>query len=72
MAQPEKLNLFDRFFNRYREEVYERGIVKSTEFYRYPDGTIVPNSEVETEYPYLEYFITDRLTGSETIKRVYL
>jgi len=60
----EKLNIWDRLFNRYRKVVSSRGteewmkVVKGKEYTCYRD--------------YVEYTITDRVTGSETIQREYL
>lgn len=78
MAKPEKLNLWDRFFNRYRKEIIERG--KERWYQYYSDSTFneinnrvgqqVPNSRTIKEF--VKYKIIDRLTGSETIKKEYL
>lgn len=68
---PEKLNLWDRLFNRYRKEVHDRGTTINRRFYR-KDGVIIPGSESESETKWVEYRVIDRLTGSETIKREYL
>lgn len=59
--QPEKLNLWDRFFNRYRKEVFERGIQHWTNDWG--------QNRVRD---WIEYRVIDRLTGSVTIKREYL
>jgi hypothetical protein len=62
MAQPENLNLWDRLFNRYRKTVLRRhNVISQTHDGRY-----------KQEYPYVEYTVTDRLTGSETIERQWL
>lgn len=63
MNQPEKLNLWDRLFNRYRQEVIERETVT---WGRY--GANLFDRERQVVY----YRVVDRLTGSETIKREYL
>lgn len=61
--QPEKLNLWDRLFNRYRTEVADRG--QATRIYSTHPG-------FETVHQWVEYRIIDRLTGSVTLKREYL
>jgi hypothetical protein len=66
MATPEKLNLWDRFFNRYRKEILQRG----EETWRVHDWAgleLMRYSRV-----YVDYKVIDRVTGSETIKREYL
>lgn len=63
----EKLNLWDRFFNRYRQEIIEEG--KETWFHHL-DGVKLPYSEYTRSF--VKYKITDRLTGSVTIKKVFL
>lgn len=63
MSAPEKLNLWDRIFNRYRKEIHQRG--QSTRIYsKYPG--------FETSHEWIEYRVIDRLTGSETIEIDYL
>ena len=64
MAKPEKLNLFDSFFNRYHKEIIGRE--KNTWIKTY-GGIKIPNSEHSRSY--VDYKVIDRLTGSETIKR---
>lgn len=61
---PEKLNLWDRIFNRYRKTIRNEGSEIWTR-------TIYG---VEKEYirKYVEYTVTDRLTGSQTIEKQYL
>lgn len=67
MHTPEKLNLWDRLFNRYKQEIYAKG--KETWFnYDKITGIIVNNYERD----WVEYKIIDRLTGSERIKKEYL
>lgn len=73
MAQPEKLNLWDRVFNRTRREIVEEG--KETWHARFPanhwyEGQIIPNSNYTRSF--IKYKIIDRVTGSETIEKVYL
>lgn len=68
MAQPEKLTLWDFFFNRYRREVLTRS---SERWFKTAPGTgKIPNSEYTRDY--VDYKIIDRHTGSETIERKYL
>jgi hypothetical protein len=66
MAQPEKLNLWDRIFNRKRQEIVSEG----QETWDYHCGG------VEIGAPFIRYFvkykIINRVTGSETIEKVYL
>lgn len=64
--QPEKLNLWDRLFNRYRREVADRGIANRQ--YIWWDG----RPPTQFTRPWIEYRVIDRLTGSETIEREYL
>lgn len=65
---PEKLSLWDRFFNRYRREVAERG----TEAWckQMPYSGKIAGSEYMRDY--VDYKIVDRLTGSESLEREYL
>lgn len=66
--QPERLNLWDRFFNRYRREIHNRG---SEMWGRMRvSGGWAPDSDYYRLY--VEYRVIDRLTGSETIERDYL
>ncbi len=67
MSEPEKLNLWDRLFNRTRREIYQRG---SGQWSRYRDDIKIPGSEYYRTW--VEYRVIDRLTGSETIERKYL
>ncbi len=67
MNTPEKLNLWDRLFNRYKNIVISEG----TETWcqrRY--GMRVPN----TDYPrlFVKYKRIDRVTGSEEIFKKYI
>lgn len=63
---PEKLNLWDRLFNRYRRVVHQRG---QSFWQHYLNGC-----EIGKEYarPWVEYKVIDRLTGSIKIERDYL
>lgn len=62
----QNLSLWDRFFNRYRKEIHQRGT--STHWNRNSYGESLPNSVRS----WVEYRVIDRLTGSETIERDYL
>lgn len=67
--QLEKLSLWDRLFNRYRKTIRNKGT--ETWIHRnYRYG--VETSKYEFDRNYVEYTITDRVTGSETIEKVYL
>lgn len=69
MSQPEKLNIWDRLFNRYRREILKRG----EETWSSRDswtGIEIPNSTWTRHY--VEYKIIDRVTGSERIEKEYL
>ena len=78
MAQPEKISIWDRWFNRTRKTVVERG--EEQWFRRYTNepinqvqglaGKKIPNSEYLRNW--VEYSIVDRVTGSEEIVREYL
>lgn len=67
MAQPEKINIWERCFNRYRKEIHNRG---SDTWHRSLYGSKLPNSEYNRDW--VEYKIIDRVTGSEEIEREYL
>lgn len=67
MSVPEKLNLWDRIFNRYRKTVHSRG---NEEWHRYRDK--YDHDPVKYSRAYVEYLVVDRLTGSEEIQKVYL
>lgn len=69
MAKPEKLNLWDRIFNRYRKEFYERG---SENWCNHSDSTGIKIPGSSWSRNWIEYKIIDRVTGSEEIKREYL
>ncbi len=68
MATPEKLNLWDRLFNRTRREVHQRGNEKWK--LRHSNGLLVAGGDYYRDW--VEYKIIDRVTGSETIERKYL
>lgn len=69
MATPEKLNIWDRLFNRYRKEIIEHG--KADEFTkRNPNPYVTERITFLREY--VKYRVVDRLTGSETIEKIYL
>lgn len=63
--EPEKLNLWDRFFNRYRRVVVDRGVESWT---RYEFG----DPHYQFARIWVEYQVIDRVTGSYTIERDYL
>lgn len=67
--QPEKLNLWDRFFNRHRKEVISRG---QECWKRYRPGFWSSVYYIDYTRYWVEYRIVDRLTGSITLKREYL
>ena len=69
MEQPEKLSVWDRWFNRTRKEVMEEG---EEAWNHYPHGPAYP--EVKTKYSrsFVKYKVIDRVTGSETIEKKYL
>jgi hypothetical protein len=71
--QPEKLNLWDRLFNRYRKEVAERGLENWSKTYQ-DSFTGLPLESTRQTYcrDWVDYRIIDRLTGSVTIEREYL
>ncbi len=69
MTTPEKLNLWDRLFNRYRTEILEEG---TENWSYYPYGMQVSTYKVEYSRRFVKYKRIDRLTGSETIEKEYL
>jgi hypothetical protein len=69
MATPEKLSLWDRFFNRYRTVIKDRG---SEVWFRTEYGIRIPNADYRRGRDWIEYIKIDRLTGSETLIRKYL
>ena len=78
MATPEKLNWWNRIFNRTTRTVSARGTSQWVR--RYPNtqlfqiqglaGQKIPNSQYTRNW--VDYLVVDRLTGSETIEREYL
>ena len=58
----EKLNLWDRFFNRYKKIIHKRG---SETWIKIP-------TQQKYVRNYVDYMIIDRISGSETIEREYL
>ena len=72
MNIPEKLNIFDRFFNRYRKEIVKIEQEPFNKFYNTGPliGQRVPNSTFYRDC--VTYKTIDRITGSETIKKEYL
>lgn len=67
---PEKLTLWDRWFNRYRREVKDQG-AEQWQTTRTYHGMPVGEPDEYTRH-WVEYRIIDRLTGSETLERTYL
>lgn len=65
---PEKLNLYDRFFNRYRKIPIEEGCETWERLER--DAWYQWVREYRRDF--IVYEIVDRLTGSVEIKKVYL
>lgn len=74
MATPEKLNLWDRLFNRYRKEVINRGQEKWFRIFNTPlsEAGIQDPQRISYIRTFVDYKVVDRLTGSETIKRDFL
>lgn len=72
MSQPEKLNLWDRFFNRYRKVIVEEGEEEwvKTRWFTAWDGPRKVETPISRNF--VKYKIIDRLTGSEEIKLDYL
>lgn len=68
MTQPEKLNLWDRIFNRYRKEIFEKG---TENWIRCPMG-FKSSFDIKYSRDFIKYKIIHRVTGSETIKKEYL
>ena len=66
MNQPEKLNLWDRIFNRRQRVVHDRGSET------WQGRSQITHEMVRYQRDYVEYRIIDRLTGSERIEREYL
>jgi hypothetical protein len=74
MNTPEKLNLFDRIFNRHRKEIINRGSeVWETLIHTHLSSAGVREPlKTSRQRDYVEYKVVDRLTGSESIEREYL
>lgn len=66
---PEKLNLWDRIFNRYRREVVEQG-KETWNHYSNPNLYWIKPRKYSRDF--VKYKIIDRLTGSVKIKKEYL
>ncbi len=66
-ATPEKLSIWDRWFNRYKKTFHTRGEEPWTRT-NIRTGNVVQHFKRD----YVEYLITDRITGSQTIERKYL
>lgn len=66
-ATLEKLSIWDRWFNRYKKTIYNQGKEPWAR-------TNIRTGNVVNYYSrnYVEYIITDRITGSQTIERKYL
>ena len=60
----EKLNLWDRLFNRKRQTINARGTESWTK--------VGWNGKIECSRDFVEYLITDRVTGSQKIVKKYL
>lgn len=67
--QLEKLNLWDRLFNRYRKTIRTRG---TETWIRRKCNYGIEMDKYEYVRNYVEYTVTDRVTGSETIEKQYL
>ena len=67
MAQPERLTLWDRFFNRRRREIMEE--IEETWYQTY-EGKKLQGSEYIRKK--VKYKVIDRVTGSETIEYRYV
>jgi hypothetical protein len=70
MHTPEKLSLWDRWFNRHRREVHQRGAETWQATTTYHGVRVGEPREYKRQW--IEYRKIDRLTGSETIEREYL
>lgn len=68
----EKLNLWDRIFNRYKRVILEEGM--ETWYRTYTDYIGVTHNLPNSDYvrSFVKYKVIDRVTGSETIEKVYL
>lgn len=63
---PEKLNLWDRFFNRYRKIPIEEKTITRQWIKNYK-GYDLKGTEYTTTHTIIVYKVIDRLTGSVTI-----
>jgi len=70
LPAPEKLSLWDRWFNRYRKVIHDRGEEKWSKTFTQKGLTVGETKIYQRDW--IEYRVIDRLTGSETIKREYL
>lgn len=68
--EPEKLSLWDRFFNRRRKIVIEEGREGWCNYRR--DEFSINVHEIRYMREFVKYAIVDRLTGSVTLKKDYL
>lgn len=66
--QPEKLGLYDRFFNRYRRIPTQEG----TELWQRSYTRAWATYTTEYSRDFIVYEIVDRLTGSVKIEKEYL
>lgn len=66
----EKLNLWDRIFNRYKKVIIEEGKETWNKYYTNYYG----ESVIDYSYDkfFVKYKIIDRITGSEEIEKEYL
>lgn len=64
--QPEKLNLWDRFFNRHKKEIRQIGF----ENWFHISGDTGKRTDYRKNF--VEYYVIDRLTGSVTVEKEYL
>jgi len=67
MAEPEKLNLWDRLFNRYREEPIKE--ISEKWYKEYHNQRLEGSEYIRIK---LKFKRIDRLTGSETIEYCYI
>ena len=68
--QPEKLNLWDRLFNRHRKEYHDRGVETWKTTTTYGGSPIGEPRRYDRNW--IEYKIVDRLTGGYVIEREYI
>jgi hypothetical protein len=65
----EKLNIWDRIFNRYRREIHSQGEETWNRRDEYT-GQKIPDGQFKRNY--VMYKIVDRVTGSERLEKEYL